>query len=165
MSRSDHSAKAPKNNTYQQYEPKGEWWTAPVQGDSGGLVMVTGRADVDKFRDNPRFSIRVDIAWIYDAIGKAMPAKDTADELQKITQRLQRTFDSDPVAVMTGIYTGEGRRDWVFYTLSTNIFGRKLNEALADLPLYPLEITCENDPGWEEYTEMRSLTELTASDE
>lgn len=35
---------------------------------------------------------------------------------------------------MTGIYTGDGERNWIFYTLSLPIFGSKLNEALAPLP-------------------------------
>ncbi len=55
---------------------------------------------------------------------------------------------------MTGIYTGAGERTWVFYTLSTNIFNKKLNAALEPLPLLPLQISAENDPQWEEYDEM-----------
>ncbi|MDE6279689.1 MAG: DUF695 domain-containing protein, partial [Paramuribaculum sp.] len=41
-----------------------------------------------------------------------------------------------------------------FYTLSTHIFGRKLNEALKDMPVLPISIYCENDPDWLEYDEM-----------
>ncbi|MDE6287730.1 MAG: DUF695 domain-containing protein, partial [Muribaculaceae bacterium] len=62
-----------------------------------------------------------------------------------------------PVAVMTGIFTGAGERTWVFYTLSTAIFQKKFNQALADLPLLPLEITAENDPYWEAYDEMKEV--------
>ena len=58
---------------------------------------------------------------------------------------------------MTGIYTGDDRRDWIFYTLSVHIFGRKLNEALADLPTLPLHIIAENDPRWEAYDEMQQF--------
>ena len=32
----------------------GIWWTAPTQSESGRLIMVTGRKDVKKFRENPR---------------------------------------------------------------------------------------------------------------
>jgi len=42
----------------------------------------------------------------------------------------------------------------VFYTLSTHIFGKKLNAALESLPVLPLEIYAENDPDWAEYDEM-----------
>ena len=47
---------------------------------------------------------------------------------------------------MTGIYTGEGRRDWIFYTFNLNIFGRVLNRALAELPLLPLRMEAEGGP-------------------
>ena len=66
-------------------------------------------------------------------------------------------FHKDPVAVLTGVFTGGGERTWVFYTLSTHIFQKKINEALADLPLLPLEISAENDPGWDAYAEMEEL--------
>ena len=60
-------------------------------------------------------------------------------------------------AFLTGIYTGAGERNWVFYTFSTDVFGSFLNRALADLPLLPLKIYAENDPDWAEYDEMLSI--------
>lgn len=135
----------------------GEWWTAPAVGDGGEMVMVSGREDVDKFRKNPKFTIRVDIAWKYEPDASGMPDRATAELMEQATDALKQTLRKDPAAVLTGIFTGEGRRDYVFYTLSTNIFGKKLNEALADLPLLPLEISCENDPDWAAYDEMDEI--------
>ncbi len=135
----------------------GSWWTAPAESDeTGRTVMVTGRRDVDKFRSNPRFNIRVEVTWDYaaEATPAGMPTEATAEMMEQVQEALQKEFKRDPVAVLTGIYTGDGRRDWIFYTLSTHIFGRKLNEVLAPFPLLPLSIYCENDPGWEEYDEM-----------
>jgi hypothetical protein len=127
--------------------------------------MVTGRRDIAKFRDNPRFSIRVEITWVYDESTSAgMPDLATSELMEQATDNLSKIFAADPVAVLTGIYTGAGERNWVFYTLSTHIFQRKLNEALAELPLLPLQISAENDPDWEEYTEMRSLSEIQSED-
>lgn len=138
-----------------QYELTGEWWTAPCDGNDGTLVMVTCREDIGRFRDNPRFSIRITISWRYSDNG--MPDTETAALMGCVTSQLGRAFDKDPVAVLTGIYTGEGERTWVFYTLSTHIFGRKLNESLSELPLLPLSISAENDPEWSEYAEVSSM--------
>lgn len=136
----------------------GIWWTAPAEAEGGSeLVMVTGRRDVERFRSNPRFNVRVTVSWRYAQSG--MPDAATSELMEQAQERLQREFTKDPVAVLTGIYTGAGQRDWVFYTLSIHIFGRKLNEALADLPVLPLEISAESDPGWEEYAEM-ATTEI-----
>lgn len=131
-----------------------EWWTAPAESESGRLIMVTGRKDVAKYRENPRFKYRVEVTWFYEGDSTGMPDKVTSETMEEVQERLCKAFDRDPVAVLTGVFTGDNERNWVFYTLSTNIFGRKLNEALSDMPLLPLELYCENDADWEAYDEM-----------
>lgn len=116
--------------------------------------MVTGRRDVDKFRNNPRYNIRVEITWPYQGDGKGMPDVPTSTLMQAVQDTLTETFRKDPVAVLTGIYTGADERNWIFYTLSTHIFGRKLNESLAPFDLLPISVYTENDPDWAEYDEM-----------
>lgn len=130
-----------------------DWWTAPAEAADGQTIMVTGRRDVQAFRQNPRFKIRVTVSWPYGHDG--MPSDEEARLMESATDAMQAQLAADPVAVLTGIYTGAGERTWVLYTLSTNIFGKKLNAALADpMPLLPLEISAENDPEWAEYDEM-----------
>lgn len=134
----------------------GEWMTAPTDSERNpeNVIFVTGRSDVAKFKTNPRYSIRVDITLEYSPTSAGMPDEKNAELLKEVTDRLVDVFHKDPVAVLTGIYTGDGERNWIFYTTSTNIFQKKINLALADLPTLPLHITAENDPDWHEYTEM-----------
>ena len=135
-----------------------DWWTAPAESDDGRLIMVSGRRDIQSFRANPRFSIRIEIQWIYsDASDAGMPNDHDAELMGQATDALAEVLAADPVAVITGIFTGAGERTWVFYTLSTNIFQKKLNQALEPLPTLPLDITAENDPDWEAYDEMAQL--------
>lgn len=143
---------------------KGDWWTAPTESESGRLIMVTGRRDVDTFRRNPKFNIRVEVKWRYESDSTGMPDRVTSTLMEEVQDTLHEAFAKDPVAVLTGIYTGDGERDWVFYTLSTHIFGRKLNEALARFDLLPITLYAENDPDWAEYAEMRDATEIRADD-
>lgn len=133
-----------------------DWWTAPAESEDGRTVLVSGRNDVKKFRDNSKFNIRIEVVWQYSTSKDAsMPSDADAEIMGQATDNLQAIFAKDPVAVMTGIFTGAGERTWVFYTLSTRIFQKKFNEALAELPTLPLQITAENDPYWEAYDEMR----------
>lgn len=136
------------------------WWTSPLEDEDGNRIMVTGRGDIQKFRKDPKFSIRVNITIPYEPDAEGMPKGKEAAMLEQIVDLIQEQLKKDPVAVLTGIYTGAGKREMVFYTLSTHIFNKKLNAALAELPLLPLEITAENDPEWAEYDEMRSLSEI-----
>lgn len=136
-----------------------EWWTAPAESEDGRLIMISAREDIENFRNNPRFSIRIEITWKYNVSpDAAMPSDEDAKIMGEATDKINEVLDADPVAVMTAIFTGAGERTWVFYTLSTNIFQKKLNQALAEpLPLLPLSIIAENDPNWEEYDEVKSF--------
>ena len=74
--------------------------TAPTESESGRLIMVTGRDDVDKFRDNPRFSIRVEVSWKYEGDASGMPMAGDSAMMEEVTDRLAEAFRKDPVAVM-----------------------------------------------------------------
>lgn len=133
---------------------KDSWWTAPAESEDGHLIMVTGNKDVAKFRSNPRFCIRIEVSWNYTGDASGMPDTATSELMEKVQEALQTEFRKDPVAILTGIFTGDGKREWVFYSVSTHIFGKKLNQALEPFPLLPITVYCENDPGWEGYDEM-----------
>lgn len=141
-----------------------DWWTTPTESENGNLIMVTGRKDIDAFINNPKFNIRVEVTWKYNPCENGMPNVETSELMEQVHEALLLTFKKDPIAVLTGIYTGDGERNWIFYTLSTNIFGRKINEALNKFELLPIAIYCENDPEWNEYREMKSLTEINTED-
>ena len=141
-----------------------DWWTSPTESENGRLIMVTGRRDVDKFRNNSRFNIRVEISWKYDGDASGMPNYETSTLMEQVQEALEAEFKKDSIAILTGIYTGDNERNWVFYTLNTHIFGRKLNEALVNFELLPITIYCENDPDWNEYQEMKELSEIDAGD-
>ena len=152
--------KSEKNNSVEY----GDWWTSPAESESGRLIMVTGRRDVDKFMNNPRFRIRVEATWKFESDSSGMPNRATSELMEEADSYLRETFRKDPVAVLTGVYTGDGERNWVFYTLSLNIFGRKFNEALSSMELLPITLQAEEDPDWLEYNEMKEASEIKSED-
>ncbi len=100
------------------------------------------------------YRYRVEVTWPYEGDGKGLPTYTDSKVMEEVTNALNNCFDRDPVAVLTGIYTGDGQRNWVFYTRSLHIFQRKFNEVMAPFPALPLEFEAEEDPDWEEYREM-----------
>lgn len=134
------------------------WWTYPAEGDDGKTIIITGRDDIEKWQKPGKFPVRVTVSWDYDPKPDGMPADAAASLMEQATDALLDEFGKDKSAVMTGIYTGCGRRDWIFYTHSLNIFGKVFNRALADLPELPLKFEATEDPDWEEYREMREAT-------
>lgn len=140
-----------------QHSISSKWISAPFESNtSGNLILCTVRTDTDKFRDNPKYHYRVDVSWKYDAADKGMPSEKDSELMEQVLDALETTFVKDPIAIVTGIYTGEGVRNIIIYTLSLNIFQKKLNEILEPFPILPLSFDAEDDPHWEEYSEMLS---------
>lgn len=141
-----------------------KWWSYPAEGDDGRTIIVTGRDEVDKWRKPGKFPVRVVVSWDYSPLPDGMPADGDSEVMDLATNALLDEFRKDKSAVMTGIYTGCGRRDWVFYTHSLNIFSKVFNRALQDVPPMPLVFEAVEDPDWEEYSDMREATYVPDED-
>ncbi len=141
-----------------------DWWTAPAEADNGQLIMVTGRRGMQVVKETGFYTNRVEITWAYEPDANGMPDFATSKLMEEATDAFEGVFGKDPVAVNTGIYTGAGERNWVFYTRSLHIFQRKVSEALAEMPVLPLSFYAEEDADWAEYAEMCE-TEIADTDD
>lgn len=137
-----------------------DWWTSPTESASGKLIMVTGRRGIEQAKESGKYKIRVEITWKYPGDASGMPDTPTSTIMEAVQDALQKVFMKDPIAILTGIYTGDGERNWIFYTTSVHIFEKKINLALAPFDLLPITIYTENDPDWLEYEEMRDASEI-----
>ncbi len=131
-----------------------DWWTAPAESEDGKLILVTGRRALNNVIETGLYRFRIEVTWPYEGDEKGLPVFTDSKLMEEITDALTDNFDRDPVAVLTGIYTGDGQRNWVFYTRSLHIFQRKFNEVMSTFPTLPLEFDAEDDPDWQEYREM-----------
>lgn len=61
-------------------------------------------------------------------------------------------------AILAFVITQDGCANLNFYTASSEWFFERLNEALADKPPVPIEITAEEDPRWSEYLAVLEAT-------
>lgn len=131
-----------------------EWWTAPTAADNGRLIIVTGRREMSDVKATGLYVYRVEITWRYDSDSTGMPGAADAELMGQVHDAIHDAFKRDPVAVLTGVYTGDGERNWVLYTRSLHIFRNKINEVLAPFDVLPLEFAAYEDPEWDEYNEL-----------
>ena len=141
-----------------------EWWTSPTESETGALIMVTGRQGVEPVIATGKYNDRIEITWKYTPEKNGMPDFKTSSLMEQVTDALNNAFAKDSAAVMTGIYTGDGQRNWVFYTLNPKKFQYMLNDALKDFELLPITLYAEKDPEWNEYREMKDLSEVFSDD-
>ena len=142
-----------------------EWWTAPAESESGAMILVTGRSGLENVIATGEYNDRIEVTWKYESDSKGFPDFATSKLMEEVTDALNKVFDKDRSAVMTGIYTGDGERTLVFYTLNPKYFQNAFNRALAPYPLLPLSIYAEKDPEWNEYREMLEAEIIDSDDE
>lgn len=135
------------------------WWSAPMEGDGGKTVIVTGRDHLDKVIGSGKFPYLIRVSWKYNSLPDGFPDEADAELMGRVTDAFEETFRKDKAAYMVAIYTGEGTRDWLFYTGNLGIFNKVFNRALEDIgETVPFEIEAQSDPDWTDYKEMRELS-------
>ena len=140
------------------------FWTYPAEAESGKTIIVTGRDCVDTQRLSGKYPYRLSVSWDYTPLPDGMPDDADARMMEQATDLLLAETARDSAVILTGIYTGDGTRDWIFYTRSLLIFQKLLNRALSSLPELPLRIDAAEDPDWEEYLDMRARTYIPQED-
>ena len=126
----------------------------PAVSESGKTILVTGRGDVAAKREKGRHNYRMDISLGYDAAPDGLPDAEASKTLDAITEAFHEMCRREKGVVLTGIFTGDGSRDWMFYAVSPEIFRRAFNIALRELPVYPFIFEAFEDPAWEAYDDM-----------
>jgi hypothetical protein len=144
---------------------KDKFWTYPAEAENGRRLIITGRDVPADIISAGKHIFRLTVSWDYTPLPDGMPDEEDARLMEQATDALLDETRRDPAAILTGIYTGDGRRDWIFYTRSLHIFRNILNRALAPLPPLPLSIEAAEDPEWEEYLDMRAQTYIPDEDD
>lgn len=135
------------------------WFSALSQGENESIVIVTGRCDLEEFVNSGKFKERAEVRWAFEGNGKGMPTDKQAKLMEDVELALRKSMEKDKLAILTGIYTGDNQKTWVFYCRTVRVFGERINEALSPFELLPIEIYTEVDPGWEEYLDMLEMRE------
>jgi len=127
-----------------------DWLIAEAEQD-GKPVILRAMSSVPRGIKTEEFSKLVSIFWEYRSPNDAgMPDSDTNEQ--------QLTFESALEALAEGGYsypmivvTGNGVKEWHWYTKDSQAWMDRLNEQLKDHPTYPLAIELSDDPEWSLY--------------
>lgn len=69
-----------------------------------------------------------------------MPCESDARVMEPVQDALQKAMEKDKLAILTGVYTGDNERTWIFYTRNVPAFGEMLNKALSSFEKLPIVI-------------------------
>lgn len=122
--------------------------------DERMMRFLQVRDEMPKALAERKYPIRVDMTWAYDGDRSGMPSDELTDQMTSLEEVLIPALEKTNLALLAYQVTGEGERLWCFYTRNLNAFQETLNQALSELPLFPLEFYAEEDLEGEAFNEV-----------
>lgn len=89
-----------------------------------------------------------------------MPGDLDLRKIEKLDLALDAGFDESPSVIEGYRRTGNGLREWVYYSRDQSEFSQLLNQCLASHSPYPIEIKFYQDPVWEDLKELQEEFKL-----
>jgi len=134
------------------------WFTALSENEDGTYTFISGRTGIEEFVKSRKLRERLEIIWNYTPDAKGLPANDEEAQLmEEVGDKLRAAMEKDKLAIVTGIYTGQGKRETNFICRNIEAFGQRLNDTLASYPQLPIIVNAYDDPDNEEYRELLDL--------
>ena len=127
-----------------------EDWTL-AQGKAGGnSTIIRALARVPMAEQRAARPVLVTITWAYDGEASAgMPSRAVYDRIEGFETVLFAALDAEDFATEAAAITGNGARQWRFYTADAEDFIARFTTALAGETVYPIELEAVDDPDWQ----------------
>ena len=135
----------------------GKWFLA-----KGKTSMIRARQDLLPAALGAGLNERVVVTWqCRNPLSSGLPSNTDYAEIKEFEGLIVRFLEDG--ALLAFVLTQDGAVNMNFYTSDTDWFVERLNEALEDKPVQPIELTSESDPDWTEYLAMLEATGMSAA--
>lgn len=137
-------------------------WSVATGEDEGKPLIFRLRTRPPAWPERDAYPHLVAISWNFEDEGEGadgLPDPETVEGMELLEDRLVEFLEESEAACLTAVVTGNGVREWQWYARSPHGMMQILNEALAGLPQFPIEISAEKDPDWDGYRRLRRIFE------
>lgn len=119
------------------------------------IFFVKGRRNLGKVMESGKFPTRIDLVWEFESPDTTgQPSEHLLQLMNEMEEMLLGAYENDYQSVLAGVFTGNGHREWYWYTQDKEEFMLRFNSAMGTKGQYPLEIYHQADPEWSEYRDM-----------
>lgn len=141
-----------------------EMLTVLLEGEHDSELMrfLLVRKELMPHLDTKKYPYRIEIRWAYEGDKRGMPTDTTGAEMEAFEAALTPALERNKLALLAYTCTGEGLKEWVYYTRNLKAFGETLNTALVDLPQFPLTFEADEDREAEMFREVFALAMNTS---
>jgi hypothetical protein len=134
-----------------QAQAEDKWGVATAQDNGKPLIYryILSPPSGVRISDYPDM---VAMTWVFDAsVRNGLPEPGTNSRMVELEELLEKTLESKKNAYLTISVTGNGRKEWQWYSRDVSETMKLINEVLSGRVAYPIEISRQSDPGWSAY--------------
>jgi hypothetical protein len=117
-----------------------------VQNDAP--MIVRARETLPTKADRETHGHLVLIKWPYTAGVNGMPNADDAKRMQELERTLEANIEAHEVGIHALSLTGNGSREWRYYTHDPQKFMEALNRGLQGQEKFPIDLELLQDTEW-----------------
>lgn len=129
-------------------------WSIGEAQINGLLLIVRSRSKLPSIPDMQIYENLIIISWPYSANELGMPVPEENQSTIQFEDAIEKALEAVGVGVQAACITGNGTKEWRYYTYDTDEFMSKLNRGLAGHPVYPIELQFFKDPEWGALSEL-----------
>jgi hypothetical protein len=94
------------------------------------------------------------ITWKYKGTSNGMPDTPTGERMGVLEDLLPKKLESAASAYLAAVVTGNGRKEWYWYSRNEAESMKLLNEALAGQAAFPIQVSVQEDPTWSAHSQL-----------
>ena len=140
-------------------EEKQESWVVEEGELENGLPFnLRFREDLPDEREIKKLNTLIVVSWFFESEnGTGMPKDEELQRMEDFENLMDDELVEKGTARLMTVFTGEGIREWQFYTDDEEFFMEKFNQAMNGKPVLPLEIEALEDENWDAYKDYVGL--------
>jgi hypothetical protein len=145
----------------ERHDPESEGGWAIAEGADNGKPLIF------RFRNRKPVGVATEVyrhliavSWPYESHNEGgMPPQDQFSEMQLFEDLLRSALEGPGQAYLTVIVTGNGVREWQWYSRDPAETMALVNKALSNHDPFPVQFTIQDDPDWEAYGRFQAILE------
>ena len=132
-------------------QPEAQWSIVRAVNETAAEAAVI-RIRTDRPSEPKNLRSAIEISWPYTS-DSPFPAPTDNQQMIAFEEAIDELASENGHSELVQVSTGNGVKEWLFYSADQSRFMQRMNELLKGHPVYPLQIEFYEDPDWQIWSE------------
>ncbi|WP_266157856.1 DUF695 domain-containing protein [Dyella silvatica] len=128
-------------------------------------ILIRVRQALPAEQDRRPFTDLMIITWPYEITDSGMPSAQTYEQMLRFEKAIEQGIEANGIGVQAASLTGNGHKEWRYFSKNGEEFLSQLNISLDGHPVYPIAIESFLDEEWTAHSELLPQAHGTPPDQ